>query len=152
MWAKTWGMIPVRPPLRGLGLTRLLMPGGRKWSLRQAARCLLVESSEVEDDEEEEDSSLAEIVPIPREERILPGTRGSQPLGSTWVAYYLRQSDIYQLVEEFGIPPEIVISVPPPHSHPSSPPPGYMSFFISQLMAGLRFSLPSFFCEVSRGF
>ncbi|KAL0458489.1 UNVERIFIED_CONTAM: hypothetical protein Slati_0476100 [Sesamum latifolium] len=87
-----------------------------------------------------------------REERVLPGTRGSQPSGSAWVACCLRQSDIYQLVEEFGIPQEFVVSVLPPDSHPSSRPPGYMSFFISHLRAGLRFPLPSFFCDVSREF
>ncbi|KAL0444926.1 UNVERIFIED_CONTAM: hypothetical protein Slati_2215300 [Sesamum latifolium] len=88
--------------------------------------------------------------PLPREERLSPGNRGSRPVGSAWVACSLRQSDIYQLVEEFAIPPEFVVSLPPPDSHPSSPLPGYMSFFVSQLRAGLRFPIPSFFREVSR--
>ncbi|KAL0411339.1 UNVERIFIED_CONTAM: hypothetical protein Slati_3723600 [Sesamum latifolium] len=55
---------------------------------------------------------------------VLPGTRGCRPAGSAWVACCLRQSDIYQLVEEFGIPPEFVVSVPLPDSHRSSPPLG----------------------------
>ncbi|KAL0446395.1 UNVERIFIED_CONTAM: hypothetical protein Slati_1767400 [Sesamum latifolium] len=50
--------------------------GGRRWSLRQAARRFLDESSEDEGDEEEQDSSPSEIDPVPREERALPGTRG----------------------------------------------------------------------------
>ncbi|KAL0462272.1 UNVERIFIED_CONTAM: hypothetical protein Slati_0114800 [Sesamum latifolium] len=123
---------------------------GWRWSLRQAARRLLDESSEEEGNEQEENSSPGETDPVSREERVLFGNRGSRPVGSAWVACCLRQSDIYQLVEEFAIPPEFVVSVPPPDSHPSSPPPGYMSFFTSQLRAGLRFPIPSFFCEVSR--
>ncbi|KAL0433452.1 UNVERIFIED_CONTAM: hypothetical protein Slati_2679500 [Sesamum latifolium] len=123
---------------------------GRRWSLRQATRRLLDESSEEEDaSEEEEGSSPGEMDPLPREERVSFGNRGSRPVGSAWVACSLRQSDIYQLVEEFAIPPKFVISLPPPVSHPSPPPPGYMSFFVSQLRAGLRFPIPSFFHEVS---
>ncbi|KAL0433751.1 UNVERIFIED_CONTAM: hypothetical protein Slati_2709400 [Sesamum latifolium] len=59
--------------------------------------------------------------PLPREEKILPGNRGSRLVGSAWVTCCLWQSDIYQLVEEFAIPPEYVVSLPPPDSHPSSP-------------------------------
>ncbi|KAL0454857.1 UNVERIFIED_CONTAM: hypothetical protein Slati_0824900, partial [Sesamum latifolium] len=88
--------------------------------------------------------------PPPREEKVLPGNRGSRPVSSAWVASCLRQSNIYQLVEEFAIPPVYVVSFPPPDSHPSSPPTGYMSFFVSQLRAGLRFPIPPFFSEVSR--
>ncbi|KAL0319872.1 UNVERIFIED_CONTAM: hypothetical protein Sradi_5248700 [Sesamum radiatum] len=40
--------------------------GGRRWSLRQAAHCLLDESSKEEGDEEEEDSSPGEINPVHR--------------------------------------------------------------------------------------
>ncbi|KAL0444364.1 UNVERIFIED_CONTAM: hypothetical protein Slati_2159100 [Sesamum latifolium] len=36
--------------------------------------------------------------PVHKEDQVLPGTQGSQPLGSAWVACCLRQSDIYQLV------------------------------------------------------
>ncbi|KAK4394331.1 Taxoid 7-beta-hydroxylase [Sesamum angolense] len=126
--------------------------GGRRWSLRQAGRRLLDKSSTGEDDEEEEDFSAGERDIIHRDERGLPGTRGSRPSGSTWVACSLRQSDIYQLVEEFGILPEFVVSVPPPDNHLSSPPLGYMSFFASQIRASLRFPLPSFFCDISSEF
>ncbi|KAL0295358.1 UNVERIFIED_CONTAM: hypothetical protein Sradi_6839300 [Sesamum radiatum] len=124
---------------------------GRRWSLRQAARRLLDESFEREEDiEEKEGSSPGEREPPPREERVSSGNRGSRPEGSAWVAYGLRQSDLYKLVEEFAIPSEYVISLPPADSHPSSPPSGYMSFFVSQLRAGLCFPIPSFFLKVSR--
>ncbi|KAL0340354.1 UNVERIFIED_CONTAM: hypothetical protein Sradi_4552200 [Sesamum radiatum] len=53
--------------------------GGRRWILRQAAHHFLDESSVGEGDEEEQDSSPGEMDPICREERGLPGTRGSQP-------------------------------------------------------------------------
>ncbi|KAL0433445.1 UNVERIFIED_CONTAM: hypothetical protein Slati_2678800 [Sesamum latifolium] len=88
--------------------------------------------------------------PLPREERASPGNRGSRLVGSAWVVCSLRQSDIYQLVEEFSIPPEFVVFLPPPNSHLNSPHPGYMSFFVSQLRVGLRFPIHSFFREVSR--
>ncbi|KAL0442189.1 UNVERIFIED_CONTAM: hypothetical protein Sradi_0157800 [Sesamum radiatum] len=93
--------------------------GGRRWSLRQAARHLLDESSTEEDDEKEEDSSPGERDIVHREEKGLLGTRGSRLPGS---------------------------------AYPCSPPPGYMSFFASQLRAGLRFPLPSFFCDTSHEF
>ncbi|KAL0344265.1 UNVERIFIED_CONTAM: hypothetical protein Sangu_1313900 [Sesamum angustifolium] len=132
--------------------------GGRRWSLHQAACCLLDESLMGEDDKEEEDSGERNIDRsafydnFMWEERGLPGTRRSRPSGSMWVAYCLRQSDIYQLVEEFGILPEFEVSVPPSNSHPSSSPLEYMSFFASKLRAGLRFPLPSFLCDISREF
>ncbi|KAL0458755.1 UNVERIFIED_CONTAM: hypothetical protein Slati_0502700 [Sesamum latifolium] len=88
---------------------------GRRWSLRQVAFRLLDESSEEEEggDEEEEGSSPGEVDPDIRDNKVLPGTRGSRPLGSACVPCCLCQSNIYQLVEEFGIPLEFVISVPP---------------------------------------
>ncbi|KAL0453760.1 UNVERIFIED_CONTAM: hypothetical protein Slati_1354100 [Sesamum latifolium] len=123
---------------------------GRRWSLRQVARHLLDESSEEEEDVgEEEGSSPGEMEPPPKEERVSSGNRASHPEGSAWVVCGLRQLAIYKLVEEFAILPEYIVSLPPPDSHPSSPPSGYMSFFVSQLRAGLHFPIPSFFREVS---
>ncbi|KAL0373277.1 UNVERIFIED_CONTAM: hypothetical protein Sradi_3243400 [Sesamum radiatum] len=44
---------------------------GRRWSLRQAARRLLDESSDEEEDvDEAEGSSPGEMEPLPREERV----------------------------------------------------------------------------------
>ncbi|KAL0449181.1 UNVERIFIED_CONTAM: hypothetical protein Slati_1474500 [Sesamum latifolium] len=64
---------------------------GWRWSLCQAARRLLDEPSEDEgDDEEEEGSSPGEMDPLPREERVLSGNRGSRPMGSAWVACCLK--------------------------------------------------------------
>ncbi|KAL0438752.1 UNVERIFIED_CONTAM: hypothetical protein Slati_2358200 [Sesamum latifolium] len=78
----------------------LLEPeSSHQWSLRQAARHLLDESSEGEDVGEEEGSSPGEMEPSPREERVSSGNRGSRPEGSAWVACGIRQSNIYQLVE-----------------------------------------------------
>ncbi|KAL0430852.1 UNVERIFIED_CONTAM: hypothetical protein Sradi_0711200 [Sesamum radiatum] len=121
------------------------------WSLCQAVRRLLDESSKEEEDMvEEEGSSLREREPPPRGERVSSGNCGGRLEGLTWVACGLRQSDIYKLVEEFAFTPEYVVSLPPPNSHPSSPLSGYMSFFISQLRAKLRFPIPSFFRKASR--
>ncbi|KAL0420355.1 UNVERIFIED_CONTAM: hypothetical protein Slati_3058400 [Sesamum latifolium] len=50
---------------------------GQRWSLRQAARRLLDESSE-----EEEGSSPGEMDLPPREERVSFGNRGSRHMGS----------------------------------------------------------------------
>ncbi|KAK4403044.1 11S globulin subunit beta [Sesamum angolense] len=74
--------IPPRPPLRDLGLILPSSVGGRRCSLRQAARRLLDESSSGEGDEEDEDSSLSKKDIVPKEERGLLGTRGNRPLGS----------------------------------------------------------------------
>ncbi|KAL0427465.1 UNVERIFIED_CONTAM: hypothetical protein Slati_2921300 [Sesamum latifolium] len=104
---------------------------GRRWSLRQAARRLLDEPSEEEGDEEE-GSSPGEMDPLLREKRALFGNHECRPVGSSWVACSIRQSDIHQMVEEFLIPPRVCCLI------------------TSELMAGLRFPILSFFCEVSR--
>ncbi|KAL0433894.1 UNVERIFIED_CONTAM: hypothetical protein Slati_2723700 [Sesamum latifolium] len=68
---------------------------GRRWSRRQAAHRLSNEPSEEEGDDAEEGSSPGEMDPLPRKDRVLLGSRGSRHVGSTWVACYLRQSDVY---------------------------------------------------------
>ncbi|KAL0394509.1 UNVERIFIED_CONTAM: hypothetical protein Slati_4417100 [Sesamum latifolium] len=149
---ESWSDDPSEATSRRSGSPLPSYVAGRRWSLRQAARHLLDESSEEEENVgEEEGSSPGEMEPPSREERVFSGNRGSRPEGSAWVACSLRQLDIYQLVEEFSIPPEFVVSLPPPDSHLSSPYSGYMSFFVSQLRAGLRFPiLHFFFRDVSR--
>ncbi|KAL0444642.1 UNVERIFIED_CONTAM: hypothetical protein Slati_2186900 [Sesamum latifolium] len=118
---ESWGDDPSEATSRRSGSSLPSYIAGRRCSLRQAVRRLLDESSEEEDVGEEEGSSPREWESLPREERVVSGNREGRYEASAWVACGLRQSDIYRLVEEFAIPPEYVISLPPPDSYPSSP-------------------------------
>ncbi|KAL0387622.1 UNVERIFIED_CONTAM: hypothetical protein Sradi_2644000 [Sesamum radiatum] len=144
--------IPVEATLRGLGLNPTAPKSGRTWSLRQAARRLLHESLGEEENEWEEKYSQDGGVLRTEECNALLGTGGSCPSWSDWVPCSLQCDEVNQLVEEFAILLDFTISFPAPDSHPGSPPTNNMSFFFSQLRAGLRFPLPSSYCEVSRLF
>ncbi|KAL0342943.1 UNVERIFIED_CONTAM: hypothetical protein Sangu_1181700 [Sesamum angustifolium] len=69
--------------LRRSGLNPLIQESNPRWSLHQAARRLLDESSK--EDEWEEGSSQGEGDPKPGGNKVPLGTIGSLLLGSDWV-------------------------------------------------------------------
>ncbi|KAL0303222.1 UNVERIFIED_CONTAM: hypothetical protein Sradi_6190300 [Sesamum radiatum] len=66
-----------------------------------------------------------------------------------WRSLTLKLSHITQLRREFSIPNTMVIYAPRPDGRAPFPPANCLSFFVAQLWSGLRFPIPSFYCDVA---
>ncbi|KAL0454818.1 UNVERIFIED_CONTAM: hypothetical protein Slati_0821000 [Sesamum latifolium] len=137
---------------------------GLRRSLRQAAVAArrLLDEENIEDEGERESEGLegddGMIVGLgelegegssPREEK--EGQRAPRS-PRDWGSCNLRDSYVDRLVSDFHIPPPFAIYTPLPLNRPLSPPDNCLSFFVAQLRSGLRFSIPSFYSDVSRLF
>ncbi|KAI3472554.1 hypothetical protein Pfo_030816 [Paulownia fortunei] len=64
----------------------------------------------------------------------------------------LSEINLANLRKNAGIPEEFNVVLPGPRDRPHAPHPGYVTFFIDQLEAGLRFPIPDLFCCISKSF
>ncbi|KAK6153821.1 hypothetical protein DH2020_013460 [Rehmannia glutinosa] len=64
----------------------------------------------------------------------------------------LSEGSLHNLRINAGIPAEYELRLPGPTDVPYNPPPGFATFFVEQLEAGLRFPVPDLLGRVSRSF
>ncbi|KAL0420693.1 UNVERIFIED_CONTAM: hypothetical protein Slati_3092200 [Sesamum latifolium] len=115
--------------------------GGRRQSLRQMAAtfCRLI------DEEEEEVGGNEGEASSPREGE----ENGHGPCSCTmdWGSLTLMTSQITQMRRDFFIPSSQVIYTPGPEGRAPFPLANCLSFFITQVRAGLRFPIPFFIAK-----
>ncbi|KAL0449052.1 UNVERIFIED_CONTAM: hypothetical protein Slati_1461600 [Sesamum latifolium] len=120
---------------------------GRRRSLHRMAAAFRRLIDEGEEEIEGEASSPGE------EEKITTGPRPIRPHSSAHLGpSSLQTSHITQMREEFFIPNAQVIYTPGPQTSAPVPQANCLSFFLAQVRAGLRFSIPSFYREVAQLF
>ncbi|KAL0438689.1 UNVERIFIED_CONTAM: hypothetical protein Slati_2351900 [Sesamum latifolium] len=120
---------------------------GRRWSLRRMAATFRRLIDEEEEEIEGEASSPGE------EEKIITGPTPVRPSSSAYLGLSsLQTSHITQMREEFFIPDSQIIYTPGPQACAPFLQANCLFFFLAQVRAGLRFSIPSFYREVAQLF